>query len=693
MSSFYVCFICFLGVFRLVFSIIAYDCTGSHLNVSTININYIRPCITKNSKTSITSEEFQLLEMNDLTHTTVYSCIVEINRLIQYCGMHSHVSAVSNGMANYIYTLGRDQCVEAHKTGRVYINARPGKPVVFSNLKSDTSVLQPVTLAGSINSDYSCQGTYYADPFGQWSSVIVTGTIRVTLSKYETSGDLSKDVIHLRSGLSCPYKKGSCTDAMEGEAYWDTITDDTCHKGSYKVLYEGIVNVTRKLGESSTSYDNAVVSAVQSDTVFSFRLHGRYSLCHLAAYTTDHPKLLLVKKQGFGFFHSKMELDSTDMDLFAYVNSKFVYVERAVSNNFESLYNYIENQDCRIRYDTLRNQLSIAIANPNEFAYLIGDGPGTSGTLMGEVIYLTKCYPVMVHRRASDRCYQELPIIYNNRSMYMTPRYHTIVSHGQEVNCNPILGIQYHLENSWWFISGTPVITKEPETLDPNSRLEWKYISPDFLATSGIYSAQELDKLRDHLMYGDERKAITNVLSRSFLGQNPDPQGGDFTNFLTEEGIEKMGQKFWSKLWNGFSTFGTLSAGVIGLISIIQLIKWILDSILHFKALKDIYGWSFTLIAAVWDSLTMFLIHRAQRSQKIDPNPKILSSKVEDEHELQNIVVGRQPSAENLLSSNPSYLSKELMVGPYYPAQTMLNTVPSPTAPVKVIPSAFTENA
>lgn len=112
-------------------------------------------------------------------------------------------------------------------------------------------------------------------------------------------------------------------------------------------------------------------------------------------------------------------------------------------------------------------------------------------------------------------------------------------------------------------------------------------------------------------MYGEERKAVTNILGRSFLGRGPDTQGRVYANFLTKERLEKIGKKFWTKLWDRFSTFGTLSAGVIGVISLIQLVKWILDSILQFKALKDIYGWSFTLLAAVWNSLTMFLIHRA----------------------------------------------------------------------------------
>lgn len=89
------------------------------------------------------------------------------------------------------------------------------------------------------------------------------------------------------------------------------------------------------------------------------------------------------------------------------------------------------------------NQIFLAVINPNEFAYSIGGGPGYTGMLMGEVIYITRCNPVLVSRRPT-----ELPITYNNQSMFMSPTYHSILSKGQEITCNNILGVQYYLEGN-----------------------------------------------------------------------------------------------------------------------------------------------------------------------------------------------------------------------------------------------------
>jgi len=39
----------------------------------------------------------------------------------------------------------------------------------------------------------------------------------------------------------------------------------------------------------------------------------------------------------------------------------------------------------------------------------------------------------------------------------------------------------------------------------PLTRPAWKYVSPSGLAASGIYSGEDLDRLRDHIMFPVEK--------------------------------------------------------------------------------------------------------------------------------------------------------------------------------------------
>ncbi|KAI4474411.1 hypothetical protein M0802_015621 [Mischocyttarus mexicanus] len=61
----------------------------------------------------------------------VIQCKVVITRIVQYCGMHSHVSAVQGGLAEYLLEPTQRQCRKMHKTGTLVI----GNNVNIANLK------------------------------------------------------------------------------------------------------------------------------------------------------------------------------------------------------------------------------------------------------------------------------------------------------------------------------------------------------------------------------------------------------------------------------------------------------------------------------------------------------------------------------------------------------------------------------
>ncbi|CAH1106756.1 unnamed protein product [Psylliodes chrysocephalus] len=123
-----------------------------------------------------------------------------------------HTFAVTNGLGNYLFIMGRNRCLDAIKTGRAVVELMP-----------DTSLLQSIALAETIKEDYSCKGAYYVDPLGQLNDVVVSGTIRVTLGQAKSPADLTKNTIHLRTGVTCDYSRGSCSDYKEEETYWEPL--------------------------------------------------------------------------------------------------------------------------------------------------------------------------------------------------------------------------------------------------------------------------------------------------------------------------------------------------------------------------------------------------------------------------------------------------------------------------------------
>ncbi|XP_032669690.1 uncharacterized protein LOC116843408 [Odontomachus brunneus] len=149
----------------------------------------------------------------------------------------------------------------------------------------------------------------------------------------------------------------------------------------------------------------------------------------------------------------------------------------------------------------------------------------------------------------------------------------------------------------------------------------WKYTSPGELATSGIYSQADLEEFKDHILFPAERPSVLNTLARGMMGQATTIHGGSFMNLLDEAALEKLATSTWDRIWGKFLIFGNISAGLLGIVIIIRMIKLILDTILHGVALHSVFGCSLYLIGALWDSLTQLLLHFGGKSKTGDNHP------------------------------------------------------------------------
>ncbi|KOC59989.1 hypothetical protein WH47_10117 [Habropoda laboriosa] len=62
-------------------------------------------------------------------------------------------------------------------------------------------------------------------------------------------------------------------------------------------------------------------------------------------------------------------------------------------------------------------------------------------------------------------------------------------------------------------------------------------------------------------------------------------------------------------------TFGSFTAGILGIYITLRLIKLIINAVLNGIALHAAYGWSLHLLAAVWSTLAHFCIFLQQKRE------------------------------------------------------------------------------
>lgn len=594
---------------RSAHGIIGYDCGSTNFNVTTLSLLDVDECNIPLVEPHVQGMNIQLLQLSKYESVDVIQCKVAISRTIYYCGMHSHVATVTNAQAEYLLDISAAQCKNMHMTGIHIISSHN----VIHGLKINQTVSRPVIFAGSVTTDGKCTGAQYSDPYGAWDNVVVQGIITISLRFHSAAINIDSDYIHLKTGTICKYSDGYCIDSDEGYTFWQIIPSDYCKFSHYDVLYEGKANkVSSKMDEKM----EIIYSLSTRDITFALTQTGEELLCGFTLIKTEHPKLLILEmKNGQSFTH-RQKLLPENIDIFAYVNSKFVYVERHIRTQMNLLYRDVLKQRCDLERQVLKNALNLAIHSPEDFALQVMKKPGHMAVLSGEVIHIIKCTPVEVKVRHIQECYQQLPVMRGNDTYFLTPRTHILLKTGTQVSCSRVIPTMYLLHDGWYRITPNVEYSKSPTVMKPMTKPTWQYSDPGFLAASGIYTEGDLENLRDHIMFAAEKNGILNTVARGVTGESVSPQGISLSHLLDEKSLQRITESAWKKIWGRFLTFGNASAGIIGIYFCIRTIKLIIDTVIHGYALHTIYGWSIHLAGALWDSVTNLLLHLASGVRK-----------------------------------------------------------------------------
>lgn len=608
-------------------AIIGYDCGSRALNITTLSLLDVEPCEMNEHSLNVTDQYIQLLQIDKFVENPVIQCKLEIHRTVYHCGMFSHIALVGQGETEYIYDISRHACYIAHLTGTLKFD----QTKVITGIKMNQTQTYPMTFAGSLDESGKCQGTSYADPYGSWDSVVVQGTLKITLQQHHARVELNNNKIHLRSGTVCTLTDGVCIDMNGGHTFWKQISDDICKFNRYSILYEGHAS---KIIDMSMRKPQTVYSLSSNDITFALASTGQQSVCGYQIYTTEHPKLVVYETTKGVSFAGRRKESVENLDMFLYVNTKFVYVERHIRTQINLLYRDILQHRCNLERETLKNALAIATKAPDEFAYNLMKGPGYMAVAAGEVVHVIKCIPVEVQVEHGDECYSELRVTRRNVTYFMTPRTHLLKLRGTRITCNPLLPAQFLLNKSWYKMVPKPVETIHPWTLRPMTSPTWSYINPASLARSGIYTEKDLDELRDRIMFPVEQPALLNEIAREIHGHPVSEEGGTISKLLNEDAVNKIVESTWGKIWRKFMTFGTASAGIIAIFVIFQLVKLIIGMLINGYMLHQAYGWSILLLGALWSSLARLLIYKKKpveprelitmRYEKDDPESAVV---------------------------------------------------------------------
>jgi len=220
----------------------------------------------------------------------------------------------------------------------------------------------------------------------------------------------------------------------------DVVSDN------FQIAQEGTAT---KLTPRSIHTMLTVFTITTQDTTFALKIFAvktaELNLCIMTQ--TEHLKLFILETQRERTFKAR-EISINNLDIVAYVKSKFVYVEKHIKTQLTKLYTKIMEQKCALEKQILQNALSLSSIAPDEMAFRIMKTLSYTAVTAGELINLIKCIPVDCRVRQDTECHNELPVIYQNQSYFLALRSRILIKTGTQRDCNELLPIMFKIHDS-----------------------------------------------------------------------------------------------------------------------------------------------------------------------------------------------------------------------------------------------------
>ncbi|KAJ8983626.1 hypothetical protein NQ317_004264 [Molorchus minor] len=566
-----------------VTGLIAYDCGDDNVDITAISLRNVARCPDPSSAYASESVDVTVLQRNDVGLRHVWSCLVEITRLITYCGMHSHSSVVAGGLLNYIYQVGSEECRQIHRYRTLKLYQQTIGGIVLNGTTTES-----VTLFGSLQTDGTCRGISYQENGKSWDNVVVAATVKIQVNDYFATVRLKENEISLK---------------RRSESTWDFQAQIDC-QGHLSLLYEG---KAEKVTNVQTKEQYMVVN--QESKIFAVTIIKKIQLCSLEVWQTEHPKLLIVEGHIRAFPISAVLLPQ-NTDLTLYVNSKFLYIEQAYKRDLESLYIDTIHRRCLLQREILKNRLLLAPVVPDAVSQIIQDKEGYVGHVLGEVLYILRCIPKNVQIRRTENCYQELPIRVDNQSKFMAPITRIIQDFGEEIQCNGITPPLYNIEGDWIGLTPHPTQKHPPKELEAMSGAQVKFQPIQPLGSKGLYTPDEIEKVQKLLTFGQERKVVENIIARRAAGMETGGQGFSTLGIFDPKEMKELARSTMKEMWGWFTDLGIFISGLTGFYFIFRIVKYLFGVAINGLHLYQTVGGGIALLACLWNTLTMWVIHR-----------------------------------------------------------------------------------
>ncbi|CAG9814156.1 unnamed protein product [Phaedon cochleariae] len=200
-----------------------------------------------------------------------------------------------------------------------------------------------------------------------------------------------------------------------------------------------------------------------------------------------------------------------------------------------------------------------------------------------------------------------LNVSLNNLTKFMAPVTRIIQSYAEEVDCTALTPPLYLIDDQWIGLSPYPTVKKAPEELSPKSHLTLSFAPIQPIGTLAIYTQEEITNAQRILTFGNERKAVENIIARRVAGLETTGQGSSSSNIFNPEEMRELAHNTMQQIWGWFTDLGLFMSGLMGFYAIFRMLKYAIGVILNGFHIYQTMGCRVVILASLWNTLTMWV--------------------------------------------------------------------------------------
>uniref|UniRef100_A0AB38ZNL6 Glycoprotein n=1 Tax=Xinmoviridae sp. TaxID=2809225 RepID=A0AB38ZNL6_9MONO len=446
----------------------------------------------------------------------------------------------------------------------------------------------------------------------EYSRPVVNTDVTIVIGIGTAIVDIEEKTIKFPTGASCRYTEESCFDATLGDVFWRVPRPDCgASELSRSLVYEGSGTLVI---DHSSSPPLEYVQVNHGGYDFQILLSEKQEyICGYRSRLTEHPNLFFTPLQKDGpAFGVRTQVSKYDVSLMNYVNSKLVYSYRHIKQEVTKLYETFYQDRCKVHNRITQNLLSLAVLSPAEFSFTYA-GPGHTSVVRGEVVYLAKCEAVSVLPDISDPlCYNELPVIHNNKTMFMSPRGRVLLPVGNPIDCLPDLMPKYYFNGQWFTKTAHGLVrVNNPEIIKPEE-MDYQFSEISSITKGGLYSNDIVEKYQSALVSPIVEDVVGKRLTSSMNGNAKMPEDYllsngfgpvDFNNIREEIG------GFWGSFSSKAKGIGSWFGFLAAMFLVYKVVIYTISCVLNFREIKKEVGLILAIPLCLIDCICNLILH------------------------------------------------------------------------------------